>query len=227
MISSKILLPLAFLTVASCDYYTPPVISTPMTKGPSGKGAELDSGSSRPTVRFPARVAVARISASGDGFSLEDSTQGEKKEHAAQVAALPGISGVVALNRLALKSHVDSYRELDREALKLGADLVAVYRFDSSEDVQDAFVPLTVVTLGLAPNHTHKTTTVATLMVRDARTGYIYGVMEERADSGGLTAGMDVENAVQRDKRRSRDKAMDKLMEKLPAFWSGVLAKGR
>ncbi len=226
MISSKILLPLAVLTVASCDYYTPPVISTPMThKGPSG--SEPESSGGRPTVRFPARVAVARINPSGGGFSLEDSTQGEKPEHAAKVAALPGISGVVALNRLALKSHVDSYRELDREALKLGADLLAVYRFDSSEDIQDAFVPLTVVTLGLAPNHTHKTTTVATLMVRDARTGYIYGVMEERADSGGLTAGMDVANAVQRDKRHSRDKAMDQLVEKLPAFWGGVLAKGR
>jgi hypothetical protein len=84
-----------------------------------------------------------------------------------------------------------------------------------------------VATLGLAPNHTHNTITVATLMVRDARTGYIYGVMEELAESGGLTAGMDVDNATQRGKRRSRDKAMEKLMEKLPAFWGGVLVKGR
>lgn len=226
MISSKMLLPLAVLAVASCDYYTPPMISKPMTKGPSGSDADISSGA-RPTVRFPARVAVARINASGDGFSLEDSTQGEKPEYAAKVAALPGIAGVVGLNRLALKSHVESYRELDREALKLGADLIAVYRFDSSEDIQDAFVPLTVATLGLAPNHTHKTTTVATLMVRDARTGYIYGVMEERADSGGLTAGIDVENATHRGKRRSREKAMEQLMEKLPAFWGGVLAKGK
>ena len=104
---------------------------------------------------------------------------------------------------------------------------MAVYRFDSTDEHQDVFMPLTVATLGLAPNHTHKTTTVATLMVRDARTGYIYGVMEERASSGGLTAGMDWSNAAQRAQRSSRAEAMDKLMEKLPAFWGGVLAKGR
>ena len=222
---SKIILPVAVLTLAACDYYTPPQLSLPMTKGSSG--AAQENSLARPTVRFPARVAVARIAPSGDGFRLEDSTQGEKPDHAAQVASLPGIAGVVALNRLTLKSQVESYRELDREAQKLGADIVAVYRFDSSDDVQDAFVPLTVATLGLAPNHTHKTTTVATLMVRDARSGYIYGILEERASSGGLTAGMDVNNATHRAQRRSRAAAMDKLMEKVPAFWSGVLAKGR
>lgn len=224
MVVKKALFALS-LTLASCEYHTPPSLSLPMTEGSSG--AVPDNRNARPTVRFPARIAVARIAASGNGFTLEDSTTGEKPEHAAMVTALPGVAGVVALNRIALKSQVESYRELDGEALKLGADILAVYRFDSSEDIQDAFMPLTVATLGLAPNHTHKTTTVVTLMVRDARTGYIYGVLEERASSGGLTAGMDVTNATHRGARRSRAEAMDKLMEQLPSFWNGVVAKGR
>jgi hypothetical protein len=213
------------LAFASCEYHTPPALSVPMAE--ASPGVVPDNRDARPTVRFPARIAIARIAASGDGFKLEDSTTGEKPEHAAKVASLPGVAGVMALNRIALISHVESYRELDGEALKLGADILAVYRFDSSEDIQDVFVPLTVASLGLAPNHTHKTTTVATLMIRDARTGYIYGILEERGSSSGLTAGIDVSNASHRGARRSRAEAMDKLMEQVPGFWNGVLAKGR
>ena len=104
--------------------------------------------------------------------------------------------GSSSLNRVALVSEVKSYRELDAEARKVGADLVAVYRFETSDRTSDLFVPLTVATLGLAPTNSFNTVATATLMVRDARTGYLYGVLEESATSKGVTA---ADGCLQRD----------------------------
>jgi hypothetical protein len=172
-------------------------------------------------------VAVARIERSGNSFYLDTGSSGEDPAYAAKIAALPGIRGFVPLNRVALTGSVKSYRELDVEAQKVGADLLAVYRFETQKENQDAFVPLSVLSLGLAPTVGHTTTTVVTLIIRDARTGYIYGIMEERAESKGLTLAMDIQNANQRGQRKTRKEAMDRLMDRLPGFWNGVLAKGR
>lgn len=151
----------------------------------------------------------------------------EQSKHAEAAAALPGIAGIVSLNRVALVSEVKSYAELDREARKVGADLVAVYRFDASDRTNDLFVPLSIATLGLAPTNSYTVVGTATLMVRDARTGYIYGVMEESATNKGVTAGMDLYNATERSKTKAKAAAFDKLTEKLPQFWSRVREKGR
>lgn len=209
----------------SCQYDTPSSYSLPVTGGPSG--ATQENSNARPTVRFPARVAVVRIEGSHGGFRMIPETDVEQDEHVAVAAALPGVAGIVSLNRVALVSEVKSYRELDAEARKVGADLVAVYRFEASNRSSDAFVPLTVATLGLAPTNSFKTAATATLMVRDARTGYLYGVLEETATGKGVTAGMDVYNATERSKERAKKEALDKLTAKLPGFWEGVRRKGR
>lgn len=208
-----------------CHYDTPATYSLPVTPGPSG--AIQENSNARPTVRFPARVAVARIESSGGGFRMIPETDVEQSEHAAAASALPGVAGIVSLNRVALVSSVKSYRELDTEARKVGADLVAVYRFETSERSNDLFIPLSIATLGLAPTNTFTTVATATLIVRDARTGYLYGVLEESATDKGLTAGMDVYNAQERSKQHAKKEALDKLTEKLPRFWETVRAKGR
>jgi len=209
----------------ACQYDTPASYSLPVTQGSSG--AIEESSNARPTVRFPARVAVARIEGTYGGFRMIPETDVEGTEHAAAASALPGVAGLVSLNRVALVSEVKSYRELDAEARKVGADLVAIYRFEASDRSSDAFLPLSVATLGLAPTNAYTVTATATLLVRDARTGYLYGVMEETATNKGLTAGMDLNNAQERSKRNAKKKALDQLTKKLPGFWSGVLAKGR
>ena len=134
---------------------------------------------------------------------------------------------MVPLGRVALTTRVNSYRELDREALKLGADLLAVYRIETERRSSDAFEPLSILSLGFAPTVSNQITTVATLVVRDARTGYIYGVLEERAESKGVTMAMDISSAQRRAAKRTEKEAMDRLMERLPGFWNGVLAKGK
>lgn len=197
-----------------------------MTKGPSDAAVQ-DDPHARPTVRFPARVAVARIERSGNYFHLESGANEEDPAHAAKAASLPGVKGFVPLNRVALVSSVKSYRELDREALKLGADLLAVYRYETDARSNDSLAPLTLATLGLAPTIKYQTTSVVTLMVRDARTGYIYGVLEERAEDKGLSNGMGLYYSEQDAKEDTRKLAMNRLMERLPGFWEGVRAKGK
>jgi hypothetical protein len=216
---------LVSLLLNSCQYDTPSSYSLPVTEGSSG--ALRENSNARPTARFPARVAVVRIEGSHRGFRMIPETDVEQDRHAAVAAGLPGVAGIVSLNRVALVSEVKSYRELDAEARKVGADLVAVYRFEASERSSDLFVPLSVATLGLAPTHRFHTAATVTLMVRDARTGYLYGVLEETATTQGVTAAMDGYNAAERSKRRAKTEALDKLTEKLPGFWESVRAKGR
>jgi len=223
---SKLLLSACVLSLAACnEYYTPSSTSLPMTDGPSG--AARGSSRARPTVRFPARVAVARIEKHYSGFVLDSGGNSEDPAHAAKAAALPGVKALVPMNRVALTTSVNSYDQLDREALKLGADLLAVYRFETETSHNDALFPITIATLGIAPSVGYKTTSVATLIVRDARTGYIYGVMEERATSKGVSPGMMLDTTENDAKRTTRKKAMDQLMDRLPGFWNGVVAKGR
>lgn len=144
----------------ACQYDTPASYSLPMTQGSSG--AIEESSHARPTVRFPARVAVVRIEGSSGGFRMIPETDVEQSEHAAVATSLPGVAGLVSLNRVALLSEVKSYRELDAEARKVGADLVAIYRFEASDRSSDIFLPLSVATLGLAPTNPYTVTATAT-----------------------------------------------------------------
>lgn len=223
----KLLLPAFVLGLTACggSYHTPSSISLPMTQGPSGN--VQDSPHARPTVRFPARVAVAKIEATDDGFRLGGIGSPDPSKYTSKGFPLPGIRGTVNLNGVSLLQQVQSYRELDREALKLGADLLVVYRTGSEVKTRNAVRSLGLLLWILPPTTSYEASAVVTLIVRDARTGYTYGVLEERADLKGLTPGVDDGRPEVRKQQHAEDEAMAKLIEKLPAFWDGVIAKGR
>jgi hypothetical protein len=97
---------LVSLLLNGCHYDTPSSNSLPVTQGPSG--ALQENSDARPTVRFPARVAVGGIEGSRGGFRMIPETDVEQDGHAAVAAALPGVAGIVSLNRVARVSRVKS-----------------------------------------------------------------------------------------------------------------------
>ena len=219
---------MSVLLLNACFYSTPGAYSVPPTGGSTGSGSTASGRVARPTVKFPASVAVARVEPGHGGFHLISGTDVESDKHQSAARELQGVRGLVSINRTSLASQVKSYSGLDREARALGADVLAVYRFDDGERRSELFAPLTFFSLGLLPTTKYDAHSHVTLMVRDARTGYIYGVLEETGVSGGLTAEMDMHNASSRSKWRARQKALDQMAGKLPEFWSTVvLAKGR
>ena len=223
------------LTLVSCYSYETPMSYDAPAEG-YHRGAENSSSSAsrstpsasrtmRPSAKAPARVAVARVEVSGNRFRLFDGRDYERPEHAAMVNQLPGVAGMVSLNNVSLRSNADSYEILEEEARKLGADLLAVYRFDTTQRSENQATLISVATLGVAPTQEYRVVSNVSLIVRDARTGYVYGVSEAQASRTGLATGWGDQNAMRTATRRTRQEALDKLMRQVPGFWSGVARK--
>ncbi|MEM9238246.1 MAG: hypothetical protein AAGB14_15850, partial [Verrucomicrobiota bacterium] len=151
----------------------------------------------------------------------------EQDRHVEEVVRLPGVRGIVNLNQVGLVTELKDYAQLDQEARKFGADLLAVYRIEESVNSTDYVPLLSFATLGLVPTQPFELTATASLMVRDARTGYVYGVLEEKAEESGVMAEMDTYKNQARAMRKAKIKALDELTERLPAFWDMVRRKGR
>ncbi len=213
------------LLLNSCYYGTPGSYSVAVSK--SRAGATQDTRTARPTVRFPANLAIARIESSYSGYRLKRDTDVEQSKHAEAVTRLSGVRGIVNLNQVGLVTNLKDYAQLDQEARKLGADLLAVYRIEESVHSTDYLPILSFATLGLAPTKPYRLSATASLMVRDARTGYVYGVLEEKAEASGIMAEMDTYNNQSRAMRKAKTEALDKLADQLPVFWDMVRSKGR
>jgi hypothetical protein len=86
----------------------------------------------------------------------------ETEDDFVQLASLPGIAGVGALNRILLPINLRSAQELREAAAQLHGDIVLLYTLDT------AFEKSQIVT------------TCAAAFV-DVRTGYVYGIAEGSA----------------------------------------------
>src|SRR5687768_17688641 len=97
----------------------------------------------QPAAQFPAHVIVARVQASGYGsatggghgigqYSVVIKRDIETDEDFAQLASLPGIAGVGALNRILLPIDLRSARELRQAAAQLHGDIVLLYTVDTA-----------------------------------------------------------------------------------------------
>lgn len=221
------------LGLSSCLSYTSPEGGYGVQTAPSVRkieGAVIESGSSsgnryvKPTVSFPARVAVARVEKAryGGAVKLFDGQSLERPEHVAIVSRLPGVRGMVSLNNVSLKSGDMSYESLRSDAQNVGADLLAVYRFTTNEETVDHSTLLTTASLGILPTQGHQVVSNVSLILQDAQTGYTYGVLEKQAAQKRSATGWGLHTAVQKAREKTRQEAFDALMQDLPAFWSQV-----
>lgn len=229
-----ILSAIPFTILSSCDYSTPTSYSAPSL--PSQQHASTSKHSFttpsnknlKPSVRFPARVAFARVNGShGNSLRLVNERDLETDNHAKIVGSLPNLAGAVNIHSAHLSSNTTNYRELRAAARRLGADIVGVYQFHTSSRTTNGSTLLSVVTLGAAPTNSSKATTTASLTFIDSKTGYIYGVSEQRATSSGLSTSWGEYSTRENATHRANQKAFDKLIKNLPTFWQSITAKGR
>src|SRR5690606_15759032 len=117
-----------------------------------------------PTARFPARVAVVRVQASGyqtlstTGYGtgqlrVATTREAESDKDLERLGNLPQLAGLAVLNRLVIPPHLSTDLELRHAAGRLDADLLLLYSFDTNFRVDDHEIgPLGVITLGTLPN---------------------------------------------------------------------------
>lgn len=221
---ASILLPvLSASLLTSCVYETSNDYVAPTSPI---KGVKETNTNLRPTVHFPARIAVARVQTRGSQIYLIEDREFDRPEHQQTITSLPQISGIVNIDPGQLDSTSTNYTELRKAAHRLGCNMLAVYRFHSSSHTKDASTLVSVATLGFAPTNAHTTNATVSLTIFDASNGYIYGVSEETARSKSLSTTWGSDNSTTSAAHKAQQEAYDKLIHKLPTFWNSILRKG-
>jgi hypothetical protein len=190
--------------------------------------------SRKPSPNFPARLAIARVQAAqyksyssqsyGAGrFSVVTTQELITEEHFEGFGKWPAVAGVAPINRLLLPPTLESLDDLRISAAKVQADVLLVYTLDTSFRVQGrAYGPLSVISLGLAPDRDAYITSTASALFTDVRTGFIYGVAEATAKATGLTNAWGSSDTVDKKRLEAEEQAFALLVPQLEKTWAGI-----
>jgi hypothetical protein len=190
--------------------------------------------SRKPSPNFPARLAIVRVQAPqyksytsdswGTGrFSVVTTQELLTEEQIQGMEKWSSVAGVAPINRLLLPPNLDSLDDLRVSAAKIQADVVLVYTIDTSFRVQErVYAPLSILSLGTMPDRdAYITATVSALFI-DVRTGFVYGLSEATAKTGGLTSVWGSSNTVDLKRVEAEQEAFKLLIPQLEKTWAGI-----
>jgi len=247
MIRSRQLVCLASLLVGAlggCAAYTTPGRGADLSVvgvSPQTQRANTDTSiqvalDKKPLAVFPTGIAVARLQAPryrsmtsesfGNGrYSIVTTRDIEKADTIERLSKLPMVHGIAPISRLLVSPKLDTDRPLREAAAQLHADMLLIYTLDTTFQKEDNAVPLTVVTLGLAPTKNVRVVSTASAALLDTRSGYVYGVAEATArDKAGTNAWQSDETA-DKTRRETEEQAFEKLVGELEQTWRGVVTR--
>ena len=231
----KLLAACALVVVSGCASYTTP-----------GAGVNLDSLASadpdiaelmkaEPAAGFPARIAVARVQASGYSsqtnqcygygrYCVVTTRDIEPEESYQRLAKMPQVAGLGVMNRLLLPSKLTSTRELRQGAARLRADMLLIYSIDTGFRIDNTDLgPLALVSLGFLPTKNARVTATASAAMFDVRTGFVYGLAEATAVEEQRGTFWSDSEAVDSARKAAETRAFRKLIDEIAGFWDDVL----
>lgn len=190
----------------------------------------------RPTMQFPANIALVHVQASGyrsesaegvgsGAYSVVTTRDIETDKDIDSISKLPGISGVVTLNRILLPTKLASDLDLREAAAKLQTDAILIYTIDTEFRDNDVIPPLTALSLGFAPNKQYKINSSAAAILMDTKTGYIYGALEENELRSGLTLPLLSSRAMESARKKAERAAFEKMLSSFGPFWNRVYSR--
>lgn len=183
----------------------------------------------KPTMRFPAAVAVAPQGheAVMQLRALDALGKLDSLKTLPDLRGLPLVSGLVESN----VSHADATNVSDlrlREAAaRLHADAVLLVTIETNATDGQIFAPLTVATLGLFPNNRYEIISTGLAALVDTRTGYVYGTLEKSAAKSGILMVAGSDESLEHRKQQAQREAMEKLVKEFPDFWQRIVATHR
>jgi len=188
-----------------------------------------------PAAVFPARIAVARVQASGY-YSRSNNCYGtgrycvvttrdvEPEASYDKLSRMPLVSGVALMNRMLLSGKLSSAKDLRQAAASLKTDLLLVYSLDTSFNIENTDVgPLALISLGFLPTKKARVTATASAALFDVRTGFVYGVAEASATEEQRGTFWSSAEAVDSARQRAEADAYQKLIGEIERFWADVL----
>lgn len=224
------------LTVSGCASYTTP--GAGVSVGNLSQ-ADADIGEilqRQPAATFPARLAVARVQASGYYSRSNGNCYGsgqycvlttrdvETEKDFERLSKTPMVSAVALMSRVILPSKLESTKELRRAAASLKTDLLLVYSVDTGFNIENTDVgPLAVLSLGFLPTKKARVTSTASAAIYDVRTGFLYGVSEATATEEQRGTFWSSSEAVDNARMRAEAEAFKKLVGELEVLSANVV----
>jgi hypothetical protein len=193
--------------------------------------------SRQPAAQFPAHVIVARVQAAGyastsgigygtGGYSVLTMRDIETEDDFTQLASLPGIAAVGALNRILLPKDLRSAKELREAAAQLRGDIILLYTVDTTFHTDSRVVgPLQVVSLGLLASDKSRIVTTCAAAFVDVRTGYVYGVAEGSATDTRSSSPWKTEAAIDAARRKTEREAFTAALKEMAKAWASINAE--
>lgn len=232
MTPTKLILPLlAAALLSSCASYVTPGRQADLSTftDPRVKKAFV----AKPAIRFPATLALVRVQESGyrsesaqgvgaGAYSVVTARDIETEQDIDAISKLPGVGGIVALNRLLLPRSLATDLDLREAAAKLQTEAILIYTIATEFSDNEVIAPLTTLSLGLAPNKRYKINSTASAILMDTKTGYIYGALEEADRRSGLTIAWGSSSAIEAARKKAERAAFAKLLASFDPFWSRI-----
>jgi hypothetical protein len=195
--------------------------------------------SRQPAAQFPAQVIVARVQATGYAstsgrgygtgrYSVLTTRDIETDADFAQLASLPGVAGVGALNRILLPIDLRSAQELREAAAQLHGDIVLLYTVDTAFHTENQLVaPLQLVSLGMFASEKSRIVTTCAAAFVDVRTGYVYGVAEGSASDTRRSSMWTTEAAIEAARLKTERNAFSAALKEIAKVWTSIDAEYR
>jgi hypothetical protein len=191
----------------------------------------------QPTAQFPAHIVVARVQASdyksssaysyGSGrYSVLTTRDIETDADFMQLATMPGVAGVGALNRLLLPVNLKSTQELREAAAQLRGDMVLLYTIDTQFHTESKLVaPLQVVTLGMFASEKSRIVTTCAAAFIDVRTGFVYGLAEGTATDTRRSSVWRTDAAIDAARLKTEREAFSAALKEIGKVWTAIKAE--
>jgi hypothetical protein len=235
MIMRTILLLTLVASLAGCTEY-----ATPRRDGSAGADLRTLAADSapvasalarRPMAQFPTNIAIVRVQSPGAGqgygqgrYAVVSTRDVETADQVQRLLKLQRVGGVAPIGRLLLPEQLDSDVPLRQAAAQLHADMLLIYTFDTRYETDDAFVPLSIVSLGLAPVENVKMNTTASAILMDTHNGYIYGVAEASGkDQEGFASALTMEHAISVAREKTEAAAFEGLLRDFERTWPKIV----
>jgi hypothetical protein len=231
----RVLAVLAAALASGCATYTTPGAGMNLQElaGTDTDIAELLKV--EPAAVFPARIAVARVQASGyhsrsntcygtGRYCVVTTRDIEPEASFERLSKMPLVGGVALMNRVLLSSKLKSAKDLRQAAATLKTDLLLVYSLDTSFNIENTDVgPLALISLGFLPTKKARVTATASAAVFDVRTGFVYGVAEASTTEEQRGTLWSSSEAVDGARQRAEADAYQKLLGEIDKFWADIL----
>ena len=202
--------------------------------------AMRESFSAKPAAGFPAGIVAVRVQQPlyrdfytdreggvyGHGrYSVILAKEVEDDSGFERIQKLPQIGGVITLSSLLLPQNLQSDRELREAAARLKADMLLLYTFDTTFHNNDASTALNVITLGLSPTRKVFVHVMASALVMDTRTGFIYAALEANEKRQVLSNAWESGQTADRARLDAEKAAFKSLIGEFEKSWPQIVER--